>query len=224
MFTGLVQATGRLKWLPGAIGVSLERRPQGERQPEGLAEPKLGDSIAVDGVCLTVRRIIANGFEADVSPETLHRTTLGILARQGGRVNLEPALRLADRLGGHLVSGHVDGLGRVHSLAAAGGAWEIEIGWENPLLGRYICEKSSVAVNGVSLTVASCSQDGATFRLAVIPHTWESTTLQYLGGGDPVNLEADLIAKYVERLLPVGMLNKTSTFSAQWLAEQGWNP
>lgn len=214
MFTGLVQAVGRLQSLPDAVRVSWS--PQ-HWTAEGLA---VGDSVAVDGVCLTARKLLEHGFEADVSPETLSRTTLGERARSGAAVNLEPALRLADRLGGHLVSGHIDGLGRVEAISRQGHSWDLQLAWDDPLLGRYICEKGSVAVNGISLTVAACHHDGASFSLAVIPHTWEQTTLQELRCGDAVNLEADLLAKYVERLLPG---SASTDLTPQWMAENGWN-
>ena len=221
MFTGLVQAVGQLQLLSDAVRVVWPQRHSALQ----LADLSLGDSVAVDGVCLTVRRFCSDGFEADVSPETLRRSTLGERARSGGRVNLEPALRLADRLGGHLVSGHVDGLGRVAGIEQAGSAWDLRIAWNDPAMGRYICEKGSIAVNGISLTVAECSANGSEFALAVIPHTWEETTLQELRCGDAVNLEADLLAKYVERLLGRGdqdMAAPNQELSASWLAEHGW--
>ena len=221
MFTGLVQAVGQLQLLSDAVRVVWPQRHSALQ----LADLSLGDSVAVDGVCLTVRRFCSDGFEADVSPETLRRSTLGERARSGGRVNLEPALRLADRLGGHLVSGHVDGLGQVAGIEQAGSAWDLRIAWNDPAMGRYICEKGSIAVNGISLTVAECSANGSEFALAVIPHTWEETTLQELRCGDAVNLEADLLAKYVERLLgqgDQGMAAPNQELSASWLAEHGW--
>ena len=197
MFTGLVQATG-----------SIERAPSGVRLRWGAAHGSwgpadlvLGDSVAVDGVCLTVAERLADGFRADVSEETLGRTTLAAKADQRSPVNLEPALRLADRLGGHLVSGHVDGLGTVQAVERQSASWHLELAWSNPAYGRYVCEKASVAVDGISLTVAGCSSDGARFWIAVIPHTWAETTLQHLRLGAAVNLEADLLAKYTERLL-----------------------
>ncbi len=218
MFTGLVQAVGELRPIPAGVGV----RCHGE-----LAPLALGDSVAVDGVCLTVRRLCSDGFEADVSGETLRRTALGAKARLGGWVNLEPALRLSDRLGGHLVSGHVDGLGEVLALEHQGHSWRLELAWQDPALGRYICDKASVAVNGISLTVAGCSAAGSRFWVAVIPHTWEHTTLARLRLGDAVHLEADLLAKYVERLLGQGQLpgapkGSSATLTSSWLAEQGW--
>ena len=213
MFTGLVQAVGQLQRCSG--GVELQIPTGSALDPAALA---LGDSVAVDGVCLTVTARSAAGFSADVSEETLARTTLAAKAQRRGWVNLEPALRLADRLGGHLVSGHVDGLGTVVAVDPQPASWRLALRWVDPSYGRYICEKASVAVDGISLTVAGCADDGADFWIAVIPHTWTSTTLQRLRPGDAVNLEADLLAKYTERLLrqPAPALN------AAWLAEHGW--
>ncbi len=218
MFTGLVQAIGR-----------LERCPAGVRVRTDLGPLALGDSIAVDGVCLTVAERLGDGFRADVSEETLGRSTLAERAAQGGWVNLEPALRLADRLGGHLVSGHVDGLGVVTAIVREPSSWRLELAWKDPAYGRYVCEKASVAVDGISLTVAGCDADGGRFWIAVIPHTWVSTTLQGRRVGDRVNLEADLLAKYTERLLRGAAAHPASPtdapaqeITADWLAGQGW--
>lgn len=225
MFTGLVQAIGRLERCPDGVRVHFERSGS-------LGVIALGDSIAVDGICLTVAECLgssgaAAGFRADVSEETLQRSVLGVRAQGGLPVNLEPALRLSDRLGGHLVSGHVDGLGTVRAIQRQQASWRLELAWNDPVFGRYVCEKASVAVDGVSLTVAGCSRDGAGFWLAVIPHTWTSTTLQYRRPGDGVNLEADLLAKYTERLLAAGPLSGAgpsheAPLTSNWLAEQGW--
>jgi riboflavin synthase len=223
MFTGLVQASGR-----------LERCPAGLRVRTDLGCLAVGDSVAVDGVCLTVAERFADGFRADVSEETLRRSTLAERAANGGWVNLEPALRLSDRLGGHLVSGHVDGLGEVAAIQREAGSWRLEVAWLDPAYGRYVCEKASVAVDGISLTVAGCEAGGARFWIAVIPTTWSGTTLQGRRVGDRVNLEADLLAKYTERLLQAGVAaapgpagtSATGTpeepISREWLAEHGW--
>ena len=213
MFTGLVQAVGQLQRRAGGVELLI---PAGAGlDPATLA---LGDSVAVDGVCLTVTGHSATGFRADVSEETLGRTTLAAKADRRAWVNLEPALRLADRLGGHLVSGHVDGQGQVVAIERLQASWHLAIRWNEAPYGRYICEKASVAVDGISLTVAGCSADGAEFWIAVIPHTWASTTLERLRIGDPVNLEADLLAKYTERLLR----QPSPALNAAWLAEHGW--
>jgi riboflavin synthase len=222
MFTGLVQAVGQLQRCSGGVELLI---PAGSHlDPAAL---QLGDSVAVDGVCLTVTQRSAQGFKADVSEETLSRTTLSAKADRRGWVNLEPALRLADRLGGHLVSGHVDGLGTVVAVEQQPASWRLVLRWQDPSYGRYVCEKASVAVDGISLTVADRSADGAEFWIAVIPHTWSSTTLQHLRAGDAVNLEADLLAKYTERLLaarmaPGGAEEASPQLSRAWLAEHGW--
>jgi riboflavin synthase len=223
MFTGLVRATGTIE--PADGGVRL-RWSSLAWPPEELA---LGDSVAVDGVCLTVAERLADGFRADVSAETLDRSTLAAKARGRAPVNMEPALRLADRLGGHLVSGHVDGLGEVRAAERQGESWRLELAWRDPAYGRYVCEKASVAVDGISLTVAGCSADGSRFWIAVIPHTWASTTLSRLRSGDAVNLEADLLAKYAERLLASRSAASgegaapPQPLDRGWLAEHGWS-
>ena len=201
MFTGLVRAVGRLERCPAGLRLRLAaaQDPVASAQ-EGLGPLALGDSVAVDGVCLTVAECFPDGFRADVSEETLARTTLAAKAEARAAVNLEPALRLSDRLGGHLVSGHVDGLGTVVAIEREPASWRLVLRWNDPAYGRYVCEKASVAVDGISLTVAGCNSEGQ-FWVAVIPHTWSATTLCHRRVGDAVNLEADLLAKYTERLL-----------------------
>jgi riboflavin synthase len=221
MFTGLVQAIGRLEpsshgvWVRGAL--------------EGLGSMALGDSMAVDGVCLTVAEMDAagGGFRADASEETLSRTTLGRRAQARALVNVEPALRLSDRLGGHLVSGHVDGLGTVLDIEPLPSSWRLSVAWQDPSYGRYICEKASLTLDGISLTVAGCEAGGRSFWLAVIPHTWEHTTLKQRRVGDAVNLEVDLVARYLERLLldqatTEGPTPSQAPLTAHWLADHGW--
>jgi riboflavin synthase len=231
MFTGLVRAIGRLE--PSSSGVWVRLESAGS-----LGAIHLGDSIAVDGVCLTVAELLGGedragvrAFRADVSAETLARSALAGRAAAGARVNLEPALRLSDRLGGHLVSGHVDGPGRVCEIRRQGDFFELALAWGDPRQGRFICPKASVAVDGISLTVAGCSEAGETFWIAVIPHTWATTTLNDRKVGDVVNLEADLMAKYAERLLehrfplgmpPSGQVTSPETLTSNWLAEHGW--
>ena len=212
MFTGIVQSVGQVK-------------KQGDNSLQVIGcgpflPLTLGDSIAVDGVCLTVADCIPDGFIADISEETLNRTTLGEKAEANGCVNLEPAMKLNDRLGGHLVSGHVDGIGKVHSISSLKNSWNIELKWNDENYGRFISEKASISLNGISLTVASFGENGKRFSIAVIPHTWENTSLKNLYIGELVNLEVDLIAKYVERLL---LKNETSTeITKQWLTANGW--
>ncbi|MCU0527938.1 MAG: riboflavin synthase [Cyanobium sp. Prado107] len=219
MFTGLVRATGLIERTGGGVRLRWAASP-GDWGP---AELGLGDSVAVDGVCLTVAERLADGFRADVSGETLGRSTLAAKADRRAAVNLEPALRLSDRLGGHLVSGHVDGLGRVEAIEARQDSWHLEIRWQDPAYGRFVCDKASVAVDGVSLTVAGSGEGGTRFWIAVIPHTWAGTTLRLLRPGDVVNLEADLLAKYAESLLRARPSTPPSPLDAAWLVEHGWS-
>jgi len=162
-----------------------------------LAGARVGDSMAVNGVCLTVVELGADSFAADVSAETLSRTSLR-QARAGTRVNLERPLTPTSRLGGHIVQGHVDGVGEFREARPVGDGYLVRVGFPAGL-GRYIVEKGSIAVDGISLTVAALGGDW--FEIAVIPHTWRVTNLGALAGGAAVNLEVDILAKYVERLL-----------------------
>lgn len=195
MFTGIVAAVGTVASVkPSAGGLRLRIDAGGL----DLADVATGDSIAVDGVCLTAMAISGRAFEADVSQETL-----GCIAgfAAGARVNLEKALRLSDRLGGHLVSGHVDGVGVVTQFEPAGDNRVLRV--KPPqVIERYIARKGSIAVNGVSLTVNEVSGDG--FSVNLVPHTLAVTNLGALRPGDRVNLEADLIARHVERLQQLG--------------------
>lgn len=198
MFTGLVQAMGTV--------TSLARRGAGARLAVragdlDLSGARPGDSIAVSGVCLTAAVVGGGGFEADLSGETLARTTLGRLG-PGDRVNLEPALRLSDRLGGHLVTGHVDGVGEVIAARTGGGGQVLRIAAPADL-ARYLAPKGAITVDGVSLTVNGVQ--GRVFDLMLIPETLARTTLGALAPGDPVNLEVDLLARYLERLLQAGV-------------------
>jgi riboflavin synthase len=192
MFTGLVQSLGRV--------VRVDRSDDGARLriATGLAaELHDGDSVAVNGVCLTATDVDADGFAADVMNETLTRTSLAD-ASEGTDVNLELPLRATDRLGGHVVQGHVDGIGTVASVDDDGFARRISIDAAAPLL-RYVVEKGSIAVDGVSLTVAELSN--GSFTVSLIPETLERTTLGRAQPGTTVNLEVDVLAKYVERLV-----------------------
>ncbi len=192
MFTGIIQSIGRIHEYDARGGDARMRINGGSLDFSDVA---LGDSIAVNGVCLTVIALTADSFSVDVSAETL-RCTEGFAP--GAEVNLEKALRLADRLGGHLVSGHVDGVGTVHCFTPVGESHLLEI--EAPTdLARYIIRKGSITVNGVSLTVNSV--DGARFALNLIPHTLDHTTLKHLQAGSRVNLEVDMVARYVERMM-----------------------
>ena len=193
MFTGIVEELGKV--------AALEKHEAGARltiSAQLVTEDiSNGDSIAVNGVCLTALDVTPNKFAADVSPETFDRTTLGDL-RSGSPVNLERAVTSATRLGGHLVQGHVDGRGIFLSAVAAGDFYTVSIGYPADL-GRYMVEKGSISVEGISLTIAALTNDH--FDIAVIPKTWELTNLSHLKSDDSVNLEMDVIAKYVERLL-----------------------
>ncbi len=193
MFSGIIEAVGEV--------CSLKKDARGARigveAPGVLGDVRLGDSIALNGVCVTVVDFDARKFEADLSVETLRRTNLGTLA-VGDGCNLERAMALGDRLGGHLVSGHVDGVGKIRSRRQEGDS--LWLTFEAPLeVMRYVVYKGSVAVDGISLTVAAC--EGETFSVSIIPHTSEQTTLTRKKDGDAVNLEADMIGKYVEKLL-----------------------
>jgi riboflavin synthase len=193
MFTGLVEDTGTLV----RIGPEGRGKRLAFRTAIPLGEVRVGDSIAVNGVCLTVEGHRDDVWEAVAGQETLSLTTLGAL-RVGERVHLERALRVGDRLGGHLVAGHVDGLGRVVSSAASAESWILwlDVGAD---LSRYVATKGSICVDGVSLTVNEVHGDRV--RMNLVPHTAAVTRLGGLRGGDAVNIEVDLIARYVERLL-----------------------
>ena len=196
MFTGLVRERGRVAARSGdEEGVRLV-----VAAPKTAAATSVGDSISIDGCCLTAVAVENGSIAFDAVPETLYRTALAELDA-GDEVNLEPALRAGEPLGGHYVQGHVDGLGRVRSIAPEGDAARVWIDAAPELL-RYCVEKGSVAVQGVSLTIAELDEGG--FAVALVPHTLEATTLGALAPGASVNLEADVLAKYVERLLTAG--------------------
>lgn len=193
MFTGIVGGMGVVRAVRSHDRSARLVVDAGEH----VRGTRIGDSVAVNGVCLTVVAATATVFEADLSVETLMRTTLGKL-RPGDAVNLERPLAVGDRLDGHLMQGHVDSVGRVVGRRDEGEASYLEIAAPRQL-ARYIVEKGSIAVDGVSLTVTAASGD--TFTVCLIPHTRAVTTLGALGAGTPVNLEADMVAKYVERLI-----------------------
>jgi len=193
MFTGIIEATGRIARIEPRGG---DVRLIVEAASLGLDDVAIGDSISVSGVCLTAIALDGDTFAADVSNETLSVTSLGALA-VGAAVNLEKAMRLSDRLGGHLVSGHIDGVGRVVSVEpdARSQRWTFELPAE---LARYVASKGSIAIDGVSLTVNEV--DDRRFGVNLIPHTVEVTTFRDRRAGDSVNIEVDLVARYVERL------------------------
>ena len=196
MFTGLVVEMGAV--------VSLVKKGNGARlflDAQTLSrDAKLGDSIAINGTCLTVVQIKGNSLAFDLSDETLRSSNLGDL-RVRDRVNLEPALRLDDRLGGHFVTGHIDSTGRIRSKTLEGDVYKIVIETE-PWIAEYLVDKGSVAVDGISLTVVEVLRDG--FSLVIIPHTAELTTIGYKGPGDKVNIEVDILGKYVSHYLKKG--------------------
>ncbi|MEM8604568.1 MAG: riboflavin synthase [Cyanobacteria bacterium P01_H01_bin.121] len=207
MFTGLVQALGQPRFLNDyqvEILFCHDTQMLRPNSHQGLAAPlavlAIGDSVAVDGICLTVETLLPKGFIAATSPETLQKTTLAH-ATNDRLVNLEGSLQVGSKLGGHFVTGHVDGCGHLLQSLETAQAWELSFAVPEPNIQRYIVTKGSIAINGVSLTIATCAAQGDHFSVAVIPHTYNATNLQYLQPGDPVNLEADILGKYVERFL-----------------------
>ncbi|KGF71979.1 riboflavin synthase subunit alpha [Neosynechococcus sphagnicola sy1] len=224
MFTGLIQALGRLQ----PLGADQLQITYGDGTDGRIFQDlALGDSVAVDGVCLTVIAIQSQGFVAVASPETLRRSTLGQQSADRW-VNLEISLRVGSKLGGHFVTGHVDGMGYLQTVTVAAQAWEMGFHLPDGAIARYIVSKGSIAINGVSLTVADCNPEGTWFTVAVIPHTYTHTNLQQLQPGSAVNLEADILGKYVEKFLYAGapLLKHspaaTTEISAEFLAEHGY--
>ncbi len=217
MFTGIIEELGTIQ--------SLTNARNGARivvhAPTILSDAKIGDSIAVNGVCLTVVEMTAVSFVADVSAETLRRTSLKQM-RVGSKINLERPMTPSARFGGHIVQGHVDAIGEFSSAKQVGDGWNVRIKFP-PGLSKYIVEKGSITVDGISLTVANLGEDW--FEIAVIPHSWKVTNLSTLKRGDAVNLEVDIIAKYVERMLtgyvPQSQPTK-SGLSLEKLAEMGY--
>ncbi len=215
MFTGLVETVGTLRQL--SRGSDSCRLTVDSDFP--VDELTLGESISVNGICLTVVDFGAGFFTADLSPETLRRSTFEHLSR-GARLNLERALRLGDRLGGHIVTGHIDGQGRVSRIEKAANSFFFRIDAAPDLL-RHIVAKGSVAVDGISLTVNEV--DSAGFSLAIIPHTFDRTNLHSLRVGDSVNLETDILGKYVDRLLGTSAPESSkSRIDLEFLANNGY--
>ena len=214
MFTGIIQGQGTIfetRAAGGGLVVGLEAGFD-------LPDPQEGESIAVNGVCLTAKGIRGRRFYADVSPESLAKTNLGRLG-VGSTVNLERALRISDRLGGHLVSGHVDGVSELLSKEHKGSftifTFTVPAG-----LGRYIISKGSITIDGISLTVNQV--DAKAFSVSIIPHTLGVTTLGQLSQGGKVNIEVDIIGKYVEKLLTHEQEEKSSRLNLAFLAEHGF--
>ncbi|MBV9387664.1 MAG: riboflavin synthase [Chroococcidiopsidaceae cyanobacterium CP_BM_ER_R8_30] len=217
MFTGLVQTLGTIRPLGSH---TYQITCMSETAASILHDLAVGDSVAVDGVCLTVMEVLPQGFTAAASPETLRRTTLGQRQLDNGFVNLEASLRVGSKLGGHFVMGHVDGLGCLQTVEQTATSWEMSF-TTSDAIARYIVPKGSIAVNGVSLTIANCDLDGRWFKVAVIPLTYAETNLRDLRAGSWVNLEGDILGKYVEKLL-----NNSSNGSVEvtpaFLAEHGY--
>lgn len=222
MFTGLVQALGTIRPLGG------ERWQIGVTQSSDviLRDLAIGDSVAVDGVCLTVMEVLPQGFIAAASPETLRRTTLG-QQQENGFVNLETSLRVGSKVGGHFVMGHVDGVGCLQTLEETATSWEMSFTAPSAI-ARYIVPKGSIAVNGVSLTIADYDSDLNWFKAAVIPLTYAETNFRYLRPGSLVNLEGDILGKYVEKLLISGSTRNSAAdissneLTPAFLAENGY--
>ncbi len=243
MFTGIIQALGHLETIDR---YRLRVHCAAETAPAILGDIEIGDSIAVDGVCLTVETIEPQGFTVSASPETLSRTTLADKLRgpqTGQAVNLESSLRVGGKIGGHFVTGHIDGQGQLLSAEETATSWWLRFSVTSSALWPLILPKGSIAINGISLTIADCDPQGRWLAAAVIPHTYRTTNLSHLSPQSPVNLEADILGKYVQRLLtssrqqaspvssrshPDGDSEQASTYAASetislaFLAEQGY--
>ena len=214
MFTGIIEELGEISNLEKSAG-GARIKISAKVVTENTAE---GDSIAINGVCLTALDIKADGFSADVSSETLNRTTLGKL-NVGAKVNLERAVTVSTRLGGHIVQGHVDARGKFLEAAQTGGFWTVRVLFPKEI-GQYLVYKGSISVEGISLTIADLSEDS--FEIAVIPKTWELTNLSALKSGEEVNLEADVIAKYVERIMLYKREEKNEAITIEKLTKLGF--
>lgn len=220
MFTGIIEGMGSITAVR-SLGQARRLAITADYVLEGT---RAGDSIAVSGACLTAVMISGKRFEADVSPETITRTTFGT-ARAGERVNLERALRFSDRLDGHLVSGHIDGIGTIKAIGTKANATILAIGVDTAL-SRYMIEKGSVAVDGISLTINRCTADR--FEVSIIPHTWLATTLRLKKVGAAVNIETDMIGKYVERFSAkrgaekTAPANRSATVDDDFISPKGY--
>ena len=214
MFTGIIEETGKIYQIKrGTVSASLRIEASGV-----LSDIKLGDSINTNGVCLTVTAFDANGFDVDVMAETMRLTNLHALV-PGSKVNLERALKLSDRLGGHMVSGHVDGTGTISNLHREENATWVTIS-STPDITRYIVAKGSVALDGISLTVVDVQR--TSFRVSIIPHTGKETTLLNKKAGDIINIECDITAKYIEKFLLEGKGRKASEMDINFLTSHGF--
>ena len=217
MFTGLIQGLGTIKPVMGDLW-QISYLNHSKMIIQDLA---YGDSVAVDGVCLTVEEILKDGFIATASPETLRRTTLGKEETQQRSVNLEPSLRVGGKVGGHFVMGHVDGIGQLITSEQTASSWEMTF-IAPEAIARYIVPKGSIAINGISLTIAAYKSESSQFTVAVIPLTYSETNLSHLVAGSWVNLEGDILGKYVEKFLTPGNNHQQEEIITAFLAENGY--
>ncbi|MGB2923994.1 MAG: riboflavin synthase [Limnothrix sp.] len=226
VFTGLIQALGSVKALGGD---RFEMNITSHGAAQIMHDLELGDSVAVDGVCLTVETILEQGFVATASPETLSRTTLGDAVERSSLVNIETSLRVGSKIGGHFVTGHVDSIGALKKSIQTAQAWEMwfthdkaneDTWWSN--VAPCLVSKGSIAVNGISLTVADCDAQGNWFKVSVIPVTYDETNLVYLKPGSWVNLEGDILGKYVQRFVSYQGKPKATPITNEFLAEHGY--
>jgi riboflavin synthase len=215
LFTGIIEEIGTIK----AVIKSTKSAKLIIQASKVLEETKIGDSISTNGVCLTVTDIYDSSFAVDVMAETIRKSSLSMLS-QGDKVNLERALQVGDRLGGHIVSGHIDGTGTIRNIQQEDNAIWITVA-ADPMILRYIIPKGSITIDGISLTVAYV--DDSIFKVSIIPHTKEVTTLLYKKVGDIVNLECDLVGKYIEKLLkPKEKQEEHSNIDLEFLSRNGF--
>jgi riboflavin synthase len=229
MFTGLVQSLGNLRLLTED---KLEISCASLGSELILTDLAIGDSVSVDGACLTVEQILPQGFIASISPETLDRTTIGRQVSTATQVNLETSLRVGGKIGGHFVTGHIDGVGRLVSATSTATSWELRFAAPNTLtqqwseyISHYLVSKGSIAVNGVSLTIADCDAIGSWFTVAVVPHTYTQTNLSALKPDDWVNLETDILGKYVAKSIgnvPNSRSSQRESITTDFLIANGY--
>ena len=228
MFTGLIESLGTIT---AQEKNRLEIAVKTKNHSLILSDLAIGDSVAVDGVCLTVETILDKSFVATISPETIEKSNLQERDRTAKYVNLETSLRVGGKIGGHFVTGHIDGIGCLIESSVSATSWEMCFGqppgkekqWQQ-YIAPYLVTKGSIAINGISLTIANCGVDSSWFQVAVIPHTYQETNLSHLQPGNLVNLESDILGKYVERLLgkKVNPHNNQSKINLNFLAENGY--
>jgi riboflavin synthase len=217
VFTGIIEELGVIQ----ELRIAAEGAKISIAAGQVLSGMKIGDSVSVNGVCLTATQLLSGSFLCDISAETLRLSNFK-LAKPGARVNLERSLVIGDRLGGHFVLGHVDGIGRLISKTASGMGFVTTFSYPKEL-ERYLVYKGSIAINGISLTIAAL--EPSAFSVAVIPHTYESTNLRELNAGDPVNLEVDVLGRYFERFFQLGLLQREkpgSGLTSEYLKNQGF--